>query len=511
MRLRLMALLAVLAAGCSTTPSAPPPPPPPPPLSPEAAALFTRAETPGPGAALVVNMDAMDQLGLTGKGPTMHQLGGVAITVMAQLSGSKDPKEASLFARSAVMTALLRQWASWPGVRRFALIVPSSRAVREPPALADELVGALAVDGGSPDNPELLAGMVALVRASVWELVREDMDTHVVMRGKDLCIESRELGVPCLPPSSAGADPVRHAPRRWTRFEALPPWRLRPPCPVRQPLLIGLRVDLGSEGRGRLAFTGRDAVHLRLNLEEASAKHVAMLDSLVRKGLAEYDAHQTKVRERIAAALAEMQRALAQDPAAPSSLKQTATTLTADKVVDEHGYWTQTRQSLQVVVHAGQLHADAHRARGRGEGSARSRCPPAARRCPWWAPCPRWPSPTSSSSRLSPGAARGPGEPQVGLHGAAAFMAEKDRWGRTFEEIGFSPEKGRRYTYCMDKQCLPCDRGGCKVSRRPRRARGSPPWGRARTTGSPSAPTATWTRMTPGTCGSSTRSDSRST
>jgi len=45
-----------------------------------------------------------------------------------------------------------------------------------------------------------------------------------------------------------------------------------------------------------------------------------------------------------------------------------------------------------------------------------------------------------------------------------AYSMEKDRLGRTFEEIGFAPEPGRRYTYCMGKQCLPCDKGGCKVA-----------------------------------------------
>jgi len=89
MRLRLMALLAALAAGCSTTPPTPPAPPPPPPLSAEAIAVFARAEAQGPGGALVVNLDAIEQLGLAGKGPTLHQLGGVATAVMAQLSAGE--------------------------------------------------------------------------------------------------------------------------------------------------------------------------------------------------------------------------------------------------------------------------------------------------------------------------------------------------------------------------------------------------------------------------------------
>jgi hypothetical protein len=431
-------------------------------LSPEATAVFTRAETPGPGAALVVNRDAMEQLGLAGKGPTMHQLGGVAITVMAQLSAGKDPREASLFARSAVLTAMLRQWASWPGVRRFALIVPTSQALRQPSVLPDQLVGALAVEGGSPDNPELFAGMAALVRASVWELVREDMDTHVVMRGQDLCIESRELGIPvCLRPRRGLI--LFGTPKALDSFEALPPMAAPAGVAGEAPLLLGMRADLGSEGRGRLTMTGRDAVHVRLNLEEASPKHVGMLDALVRKGLTEYDAHQAQVRERIAAALAETQRALAQDPAAPPSLKQTATGLTADKVVDEHGYWTQTRQSLQVTSTQNSF-------------SLALTVPAGAVK--------------ELSEQISTGGAAVPvvgtlsavaipgflklafrtAQPEASLNLKAAytaqkaFVAEKDRWGRTFEEIGFSPEKGRKYTYCMDKQCLPCDREGCRVS-----------------------------------------------
>jgi type II secretory pathway pseudopilin PulG len=465
MRLRLMVLLAALAAGCSTTPPAPPSPPPPPPLSPEATAVFARAETQGPGAALVVNMDALEQLGLAGKGPAMRQLGGVAITVMAQLSASKDPDdhEASLFARSTVMAAMLRQWADWPGVRRFALILPTSRAVHQgSTVVADELVGALAVDGGSADNPELLAGVAALVRASVWELVREDMEARVAMRGQDLCIESRELGVPfCLRPRRGLI--LFGTPQALDSFEALPPMVAQPATPGEAPLLIGLRVDLGAEGRGRLSFTGRDAVQIHLNLESASPKHVSMLDTVVKKGLTEYDAHQARVRERVGAALAEAQRALAQDPAAPPSLKQTATTLTADNVVDEYGYWAQARQSLQIAstqdsfslaltVPAGAV-KDLSDQLSHGGAAA--------------------PVMGAMSAMAVPGFLKlmfRQAQPEAKANLKAAyiaqksFMAEKDRWGRTFEEIGFLPEQGRRYTYCMDKQCLPCDRQGCKVS-----------------------------------------------
>ena len=39
---------------------------------------------------------------------------------------------------------------------------------------------------------------------------------------------------------------------------------------------------------------------------------------------------------------------------------------------------------------------------------------------------------------------------------------EKDRLGRTFEEIEFFPERGNRYSYCIPGQCLLCTRADCK-------------------------------------------------
>ena len=87
-------------------------------------------------------------------------------------------------------------------MRRFALIVPTDRAVRQgPEVLPEEVVGALAVDEGSPDNPELLAGVASLLRAAVRELVAEGAEVRVTLRGQDLCVEGQELGTPvCVRP-----------------------------------------------------------------------------------------------------------------------------------------------------------------------------------------------------------------------------------------------------------------------------------------------------------------------
>jgi type IV pilus assembly protein PilA len=463
MRLSLVAVLVALWAGCATTPSAPPTPPPPPPLSPEATAVFARAEALGPGGALVVNLDALEALGLVGKGPTLHQLASMATAIMAQLSAGEGPEE-HMFARGAVAGALLREWAKWPGARRFALIVPTDRILRSgPEALPQEVVGALAVGEGSPDNAQLLSGVVALVRAVAEELAREGAEVRVSLRGQDLCVEGAELdNVPvCIRPRRGLM--LFGTPTALSSFEALPPANAPSAFPSEAPLLVGLRVDLGTQGRGRLALTGRDAVRLALNLEGASPKDVSAMDAVVKKALTDYDAHQAEVRQRIASGLAEVQRAIAQDPAAPPSLKQAASTLSAEKVVDEKGYWAQARQSLQqsstqdsfslaLTVPAGAVKDLADQISSGGMAVPLIGVMAAI----------AIPNFINFQGRAKQSEARN--NLKAAFTAQRVYFQEKDRWGRTFEEIGFAPEKGRRYTYCMGKQCLPCDGEDCKVS-----------------------------------------------
>ncbi|WP_414654174.1 type IV pilin protein [Hyalangium sp.] len=462
MRLRLTVLLAAFCASCTTTPPPPPAPPPPPPLSPEAAAVFARAEAPGPGAALVVNLDAFEALGLTGKAPTMQQLAGMVTTVMSQLAVEEGP-EAQLFARGAVVSALLREWGKWPNVRRFAFLVPSDRFLEGgPQGIAHVAVGALAVDEGSPDNAQLLSSVVALVRAVAEELTREGGPVYVSLRGQDLCVESAEVPLPvCVRPRRGLI--LFGAPSALAGLEVLPPVSAPAATPGEAPLLVGLRLDLGPKGRGRLAFTGRDAVRLALNLEGASPKDIAMIDAVVKKALTDFDTHQVEVRQRITAGLAEVQRSIAQDPAASPSLKQAAAGLTSERVVDEKGYWTQTRQSLQVsstqdgfalalTLPAGAIKDLADQMTTGGTSVAVVGVMAAI----------------AIPNFIKFQARARQSEVQTNLKAAytsqRVYFQEKDRYGRTFEEIGFAPEKGRRYTYCMGKQCLPCDRADCKVA-----------------------------------------------
>lgn len=466
MRLSRVPLLAILCVSCSTTPPAPPTPPPPPPLSPEAAAVFTRAEAPGPGAALVVNLDAFEELGLAGKAPTMQQLASVTTAISAQLS-AEEGSEGQFFARAAVVSALLRDWAKWPGLRRIALLAPSDRILVDGAGVLPQVaVGALAVDEGSPDNAQLLSAVVALVRAAASELTREDADDlRVVLRGQDLCVEGEDLGFPvCVRPRRGLI--LFGTPTALGALEALPPVTAPSTAPGEAPLLLGLRVDAGAKGRGRLAFTGRDAVRLALQLEGAAARDIATAESLLKKVVADYDAHQAEVRRRIAAGVSEVQRSIAQDPAAPASLKQAATGLTAERVVDEKGYWAQTRQSLQLSSTQDSLSLSltvpAGAVKDLSEQMASGGAPVALVGVVAAVAMPNF---IKFQARAKQSEARS------NLRAAYTFqrgyVAEKDRLGRTFEEIGFGPGPGRRYTYCMGKQCIPCDRTDCKVSPEP--------------------------------------------
>lgn len=477
MRLSLTVLLAVLWVSCTTTPATPTKPPPPPPLSAEAAAVFTRAEAPGPGAALVVNLDAFEDLGLAGKGFTMHQLATMATAAMAQLAAGEG-SEAQMFARGAVVGALLREWAKWPNVRRIAFLVPSDRFIAGGPNVIPQVaVGALAVDEGSPDNAQLLSGLVALVRAVAEDLTREGAEVHVSLRGQDLCVESAEVGMPiCVRPRRGLM--LFGTPTALSAFEAMPPVAAPAAVAGEAPLLVGLRADLGPSGRGRLAFTGRDSIRLTLNLEGVAPKDVGMIDAVAKKALTDYDAHQAEVRQRIAAGLAEVQRALTQDPAAPASLKQASTGLTAERVVDEKGYWAQTRQSLQMsstqdsfslslTIPAGAVKDFSEQMLTGGTTVALVGIM-AAMAIPNFMKFEARSKQSEAKANL-----------KAAFTAQRIYLQEKDRWGRTFEEIGFRPEPGRRYTYCMGKQCMPCDKEGCKVAPAPSPCQGLTSVGKA--------------------------------
>jgi type IV pilus assembly protein PilA len=158
-----------------------------------------------------------------------------------------------------------------------------------------------------------------------------------------------------------------------------------------------------------------------------------------------------------------VQRSIAQDPAAPASLKQAATGLSAERVVDEKGYWAQMRQSLQmtsaqdrfslaVTIPAGAVKEASDQMTTGGTSVALVGIM-AAIAIPNFIKFQARAKQSEVTSNL-----------RAAYIAQRAYSAEKNRLGRTFEEIGYAPEPGRLYTYCMGKQCLPCDKAGCKVA-----------------------------------------------
>lgn len=487
MRTRLTALLAAALfwAGCASTPATPPTPPgppPPPPLSPEAAAFFARAEAPGTGGALVVNLDALESLGLLGKGNALRQLSGLFGGTLPELVTMGEDKDAALIARGAVAASVLRHWAEWPSAQRFGVIVSHNLLHAKPtprPPWSQGVV-ALAVEERSPDNAKLLVGLAALGRSVTEELSREGAQVRLSVKGSDLCVEGAELEVPvCLRPrrgllllgAPSALDEVEAANRApapaATETSATPVAAAATPAQPAEsaPLLVGLRMDMGAQGRASLAFTGRDAVRLAMRVEGTQPRAVSSIDRVVTKFLRDYDTREVEKRERIAQALSEVQAALAQDTTAPAELKASARTLTVEQVVDEKGYWAQLRKSVQVenatpgayavslTVPAGLVRDFAEQLSGGGAMTAGTLGVLAAVAVPNFVKFQARSKQSEVRANL-----------KAAYTGQRMYAAEKDRWGKTFRDIGFAPEAGRRYTYCMGQECLPCDSQGCAVA-----------------------------------------------
>jgi type IV pilus assembly protein PilA len=483
-------LAAALWAGCASTPQPPPPPPQPPqppplrPLSPEAAAFFSRAETPGQGGAIVVNLDALEALGLLAKGQALRQLAGMVTTILPQLAAVEDEgPNSALLARAAVATSVLRHWAQWPSAQRVGALLLDARALNAPGDQAlNDVVLALAVEEGSPDNAKLLVGLAALGRSVTEELSREDAEVRMALRGSDLCVEGRELPSPvCLRPrrgllllgtqaalAQVDAAPVAAAPAPAATAGETASLPVAPSVP----LLLGVHMNLGREGQASLRVTGRDAVQLVARLEGGTPRGVAGLEGVVKKALDAWDAHEEKKRARIGAALGEVRQTLAQDATAPAELKEAARTLTVEQVVDEDGHWAQLRKSVQGVATEGAFTVSltlpegmvkdvAEQVNSGGAMAVSTVGILAAIAIPNF---------VKFQSRAK--------QSEVKANLKSAFIAqrmyeaEKDRWGKSFKEIGFAPEPGRRYTYCLGAECLPCDKEGCGLAPDPSPCKG---------------------------------------
>ncbi len=226
-------------------------------------------------------------------------------------------------------------------------------------------------------------------------------------------------------------------------------------------MLLRARISMPEQGTGELVMAGRDSVELWANVETPSPVLLAKAEQTVLQFLEEYDARRVKQRAAIEPALAELKRDLAADAQAPASMKASVETLTVDRVLDPNGYWAQLRSSVKSE-------------RGAGKYRLTLTVPAGAVK-----ELSRMAQNGGSSSMYGVGVMAGIAVPNFlkfqcrakqsevkamlkAIHVAQrSYAAEKNEWGRTFQDIGFVPNEGTRYTYCMGQECAVCTHAEC--------------------------------------------------
>lgn len=450
---RTLVSLALLAAGCATTSeserrSAP--------VTPEAQAMMERALHGAQQGGLVVDLAALEEAGLVSRQDALREtvkLFGALLPFLA--SEPDDEKVREVAARFVVAARVVDRWAQWPQVRGYAIAV---REVLSQSSPDNTGVFVIALGTDEAENRKLLTGLLALGRAVITEELRQDMTMEEV--GGDMCLRFSATNTPpvCVRPGPGyilfGYQQAIDA------FIAAPP---PPPSPAQpSPLLVRARLDVGEQGTVSLVVRGKDAVEVSGTMSSDSPVVLARIDQAVQKFLAEYDQRRVIQRENLARAVAQVQRDLAADAAAPADLKQAAAELTVEQVIDPDGHWQAVRQSVKTDRRPGQYTLSLTLAppaveelraivRSGGATNAAVLGTMAAVAIPNFLKfqCRAKQSEVKANLKAAFVAQR-------------SFAAEKDRFGTSFKEVGFQPERGNRYTYCMGDECLRCTADDCK-------------------------------------------------
>lgn len=462
MRSRLISGLVALAFTTSCATTRPPPPeqeparplpPPPAALTPQASALFALITEEQGNSGVVIDLDAFEQLGFSFRGGAGDlPLAELAIPVLTFAGADDEDGEEAV--RLAVALSVLQRWAHWPQVHRIGVVATSLPALlgSGQPKLS-KVVLVLAVDQSAAQSRELIAGLLSLTRV----LAQKDQLSGVVSRGADLCVEGDSLDEGFCLRTGEGYLMVG-APLALEAFGSPPP--TAPRAAPSTPVMIHGRVDLGEAGRFQLLLTGRDAVKLSARVESNNPRFLQQLEQKVQQGLAEYDQSVLRNRTQVKAQLEHLQRALAKDPSAPASLKQSADQLTSEAIADPRGYLAQIRRSVQVArtEQALQLEAtvpapavkEAADKLG-GQASIATLGVLAAIAVPNFIKFQCRSKQAEAKALL-----------QSAASAQRAFAAKKKRWGKSLAEIGFEPPSDTRYNYCYAGDCYGCTSEECK-------------------------------------------------
>lgn len=445
MRLLTCLLLSALVACASTqTPRAKEPKWPARPLSKEAAVSFERLTVPQMGGVATIDLDGLRARGVISADFAMDDLIDTVSWGLAMVVGDDKMKEKELdaFAGALVWMGVLKRWDAWPSVQRLGIRYEVIPHLTEAPT--HDFVLLYATDSSAAHNRELIEGFAAIERASglgFASMKDGSLCALVPDSTFELCMTAGDGWMIAGTPSGIAAHQARK--------EMVPA----------SPHLLAVDARMLGAGAGTITVSGQTDLDLAVKAELADPRQAQQAEQAVTALLAQWDLRQERARKVVAPRLQALQTVVDADQAAPARLKTATHALTVEELVSTP-LTTRFRQSVNMTREGGRIDARATLPAEAIDRLARME--------------------TGSITAMYllgiGGAVAIPNfikyqcrsrQAEAKAHLKALALAqlvyrdETGRWGDSMEAIGFVPESGRRYTYCLGKQCIPCDEAGC--------------------------------------------------
>lgn len=311
------------------------------PISTEAAAAFARAEFSGMGGSLVIDGEVLRELGFR-PSPDAGQRGDLlldfAVSLLPMMAAEmKDESAGPILGRTAVLLALVREWAIAPDAQRIAVVVQVNPA--QPDATANGSLVLLAVKGGEKENRELLQGLGAAVRAASGRpLVARENGNLCIAREAipeapfQVCLQAKD-GLIALGTSEALAT-LAEPPSTPASRESGPALRLV--------------LNVPGQGRGELLVEGHGDVRVSGTFEPEDPALAGTVEEKAKKLLEAADMQRSRSRLVMAGALKEVQAALDADADAPDRMKSAVAGADAERLLDPRGEYAAIRKSIKI-------------------------------------------------------------------------------------------------------------------------------------------------------------------
>jgi type II secretory pathway pseudopilin PulG len=443
-------LLLALACACATTDRRRGAP-----LTSGAQDMLGRALGDEHASGLVVDLTALERVGFAGGDGQLGDAVELLSFVLPLLATTLDEGDRELVARLGVAIAVLRDWAKWPGVRGLALRVEGIGEQGVDPT--ERMVLALAVDQDTRGNQELVNGLFVLARAVAAGKGSEDF--RLQLRGQDACVVPTDAPISWCVRSGPGFLLMGN-PEAMTRYAQL---ALPAKAAASQPVLVKFRASFPEQATVSLLMTGKDAVQVQAQVESPSPVMLAKAEQAVEDFLRKYDTAHSQQQALTQAALLQLQQGITQDAEAPASMKKAVQALSVQTVTDPQGHWAQARSSLQSGRVGGRYDLSFILPKGGVEDLARLTTASGGTGAYSIGVMAAVAVPNFIKFQCRSKQAEALASLRAAAAGQQAFAVQHRRWARTFEEVGFRPEPGNRYAYCMGEQCLPCTAADCKM------------------------------------------------